>query len=44
MQSVSVVLYITKVADYPWKNVDVIRTQRVCHVIDTFCRSCLGKV
>ena len=33
MQSISIFLDITKVADFCWKNADVSRTQKVCHVI-----------
>ena len=34
---------ITKTADFRWKNVDVSRIQRACHVIYVFFRSSLGK-
>ena len=44
MQSISVFLDITKFADFRWKNADVSRTQGVCHVIDIFSGSSLGKV
>ena len=45
MQSISVSLDITKFADFQWKNADFIRTQGdVCHVIDIFFGSFLGKV
>ena len=40
MQSVSVFIDITKVADFSWKNADVRRTQGVCHVIHVY----FGKV
>ena len=33
MQSISVFSDIAKFADFRWKNADVNRTQRVCHVI-----------
>ena len=36
MQSISVFLDKTKVADFPWKNVDVSRTRGVFHVIYIF--------
>ena len=35
--------YIAKFADFRWKNADVSRTQRVCHVIHIFFGSSLGK-
>ena len=44
MQSISVFLDITKVADFRWKNADDSRTQGVCHVIYIFFGSSLGKV
>ena len=44
MQSISVFLDITKFADCRWKNADVSRTNGVCHVIDIFFGSSLGKV
>ena len=44
MQSLSVFLNITKIADFWVKNADVARTQGVCHVIYTFFRSSLGKL
>ena len=44
MQSISVFLDIAKFADFWWKNADVSRNQRVCHVISTIFRSSLGKV
>ena len=44
MQSLSVFLNITKIADFWVKNADVTRTQGVCHVIYTFFRSSLGKL
>ena len=43
MQSISVFLDITKFADFRWKNADVSRTQWLCHVIDIFFGSSLGK-
>ena len=33
MQSISVILDITKVADFRKKNIDISRTQEVCYVI-----------
>ena len=39
-----VFLDIRKVPDFRWKNPDVSRTQRVCHVIHIFFGSSLGKV
>ena len=36
MQSVSVFLDMTNVADFRRKNADVSRTQEVCHVINIF--------
>ena len=33
MQSLSVFLDIAEFADFWWKNADVSRTQRICHVI-----------
>ena len=44
MQSISVFPDIVKFADFWWKNVDVSRTQVVCHVIYVFFGSSLGKV
>ena len=44
MQSISVFLDIAKFADSQWKNADVSRTQRVCHMIHIFFGSSLGKV
>ena len=44
MQSMSVFLDITKVLISGKKNVDVSRTQGVCHVIYIFFGSSLGKV
>ena len=44
IKSLSVYLIITKVTDFYWKNVDVSRTQNVCHVIYIFFRSSLDKV
>ena len=44
MQSISVFLNITEVADFRWKNADVSRTEGVCHVIYMFFGSSLGKV
>ena len=40
---ISVFLDITKVVDFQWKNVDVSRTQEVCHVIYILFGSSLGK-
>ena len=44
MQSISVFLDITKVADFRWKNADICRMQGVCHVIDIFFEYSLGKI
>ena len=44
MESISVFLDITKLADFWWKNADVSRTQGLPHVIDSFFWSSLGKV
>ena len=44
MQSVSVLLDITKFFDPEWKYADISRTYRVCHVIYILFQSALGKV
>ena len=44
MQSISAFLNIAKLADFQQKNADASRTQGVCHVIQIFFRSSLGKV
>ena len=44
MQSISVSLDKTKVADFRLKNADISRTQVVFHVIYIFFGSSLGKV
>ena len=44
MVSTSVFLDITKCADFPWKHADVSRTHGICHVINIFFGSSLGKV
>ena len=44
MQHISVFLDLAKFADFWRKNVDVSRTQGVCHVIHIFFGSSLGKV
>ena len=44
MQSLSVILDITKIVDFWWKNADVNSTQGVCHVIYMLFGSSLGKV
>ena len=44
MQSISVFLDITKDVDSQWKNVDVSRTQGVCHIFHLFFASPLDKV
>ena len=44
MQSISVFLDITKVADFQRKNANVNRTLGICHVIYLFFGSFLGKV
>ena len=36
--------WYSKIVDFRWKNTDVSRTQRVCHVIQLFFGSSLGKV
>ena len=43
MQPISLFLGVAKFADFWWKN-DVSRNQRVCHVIQIFFGSSLGKV
>ena len=42
MQSISVFLDTTKVADFRWKNVDISRVQGVYHMIYLFFGSSLG--
>ena len=44
MESISVFLDVTKVADFRLKNADVTRTREVCHVIYIFFGFSLGKV
>ena len=44
MQSISVFLDVTKVADFLWKKTDVSRTQEVRRVIYVFLGSSLDKV
>ena len=44
MQSLSVFLDKTKIADFLWKNADATSTQGVCHMIYMFCRSPSVKV
>ena len=44
MQSISVFLDIAKFGDFWGKNTDVSRIQEVCHVINIFFGSSLGKV
>ena len=44
MQSISVFLDIVKFADFQRKNVDVSKTQGVCHVIHIFFGSSLVKI
>ena len=44
IQSVSVFLDVAKFADFKWKNADVCRTQRLCHVIYIIFGFSLGKV
>ena len=44
MESISVFLDITKVANFRRKNADASKTQRVGHVIHIFFGSSLGKV
>ena len=43
MQSISVFLDITKLADFWRKNANISRSQEVCHVIHIFFKSSLGK-
>ena len=44
MESISVFLDITKIANFRWKNGDVSKTQSVRHVIYISFGSSLGKV
>ena len=44
MQSKSVFLDIAQFTGFWWENADVRRTQGVCHVIQRFFGSSLGKV
>ena len=44
MQSISIFLDTVKFADFQSKNADVSKTQGVCHVIQIFFGSSLGKV
>ena len=44
MQSITVLLDITKVPDFRWKNADVSENQEVCHGSHIFFGSSLGKV
>ena len=44
MQPISLFVDTTKFADFQWENAGVSRTQGVCHVIDIFFGSSLGKV
>ena len=44
MQYLSVILNITKVADFSKKNADVSRTHGVCQMIYTFFGYSLGKL
>ena len=44
MQSISVFLDITEVADFPWKNADASRTQGVCLALYIHFGSSLGMV
>ena len=44
MQSIAVFFDIAKFADFWWRNAVANRTQGVCHVIQTFFGSSLGKV
>ena len=43
MEYISTFLDIAKLADFPWKNVDVNRIQGVSHLIHIFFGSSLGK-
>ena len=43
MQSMPVILDITRFADFWRKNADVSKDQGVCHMIDIFFGSSLGK-
>ena len=42
MQSISAFLAVAKFADFQWKNVDVSRTQEICHVIQKSFRPSQG--
>ena len=44
MQSISVFLNVRRVVDFSGKNADVSRTHGLCHVINIFLGSFLGKV
>ena len=44
MQFISVFPDITKAAGSRWKNADISRTQKLCHVIYIFFGSSLGKL
>ena len=44
MESIFVFLDIEKFADFRYKNIDVSRTQGMCHVIHIVFGSSLGKV
>ena len=44
MQYISAFLDVAKFADFKLKNVDISKTQVLCHVIHIFFRCSLGKV
>ena len=44
MQFLSEFLNIVKIPNFYWKNVDISRTRKICHVIYTFFGSYLGEV
>ena len=44
IQSMPVFLDTTKVADFQWKNIDVSRSQGVCHVVYMVFGSSFGKI
>ena len=44
MQCISLFIDIAKVADFRWKNDDISRIRRVCHVIYMFSLSSLSEV
>ena len=44
MQSISLFLHIRKIVDFRWEDADVGRTQGMCHMIQLFFGSFLGKM